>query len=158
MKKSVVLIWVLVSILFIMSSSFTIYGLYLNFREPAKPELLVQSVSVSYTENGGGSIGNPIYSNSSITFSSSLLNPGSSVTYKVTFSNDSNKDIILTDFEKSTPESSDINFELVGVTKGNIISKNSTFDMLVKISYDSESKGNTKINTNLTVKVDYEEK
>lgn len=158
MKKSLVIIWILVAILFIISSSFTVYSLYLNFKGSGENGLIVQDVTVHDIAGAAGSTLSPIYSSSIITFSSSLLLPNDSITYKVTYNNKSNKDIVLKNFEKSVPESSDIKFELSGANEGDIVSRNGSFNLFVKISYDSNSKGNSAINTNLTVKVDYDEK
>lgn len=157
MKKTRIVIWILVALLFIISLSFTVYFIFLNFNNKNEKRIEVSNVSVYETNGQAGNVGDFIYSNSMFTFSSMLIAPSDSITYKVRFVNNSSNNIIIKGFENSRPESNSILLDISNLKAGKVIYAGDAIDFYVKVTYDNNSATNAIIYTNMTVKIDYDE-
>ncbi len=100
----------------------------------------------------------PTHTETTATFSTNLISPGDSITYTITVANQGSIDAVLKNIEVNTGSNEAIEFETSGIEEGDILLKETTDELYVKVTY-SNSVTSQPINTTstITVTLDYEQ-
>ena len=167
MKKQRTIIFILTGLLLLITAGFAAFStsLVINGMASITSSWDVEITNIETTSIIGTASESalPIYSNTSATFSTSLISPGDSITYKITIKNKGSLDAIIDKIEITDPNNPYISFEVTGIDKGDKLLKSGSSDTTyayVKVSYIDYMEGqgqpsSSELNSNLTVKIDY---
>lgn len=158
MKKSGIVISILIFIIFILIFCFIYFSGILALNKNAKSEWDVSIVNIQ-SKNQIGDAANdsaPVYDKTTATFKTLLTSPGDSITYDITIKNKGKIDAKLNKIIMGETTSSDIVAEISGVKEGQILKAGQSHYAHVVISYDkSASKKSEILKSSLSVKLDY---
>ena len=100
----------------------------------------------------------PTHTETTATFSTNLVSPGDSITYTITVANQGSIDAVLRSIDVNTGSNDAIKFVTSGIEEGDILLKETTDELKIKVSYDSSvtSQPSTMAST-ITVTLNYEQ-
>lgn len=161
MKKSNIIIGILVIILLIMTGFVAYYSGVLLFGKKSDSNWNVTFVNIQSKDQVGeaDNDGAPIYDKTSATFKTILVNPGDSITYEVTIENKGKIDAKVKKINISEVNNEAIVFDVSGVKEGQVLKAKEKQTMLVTVSYNKDFQNEPEsLKSTLTVKIDYERK
>ena len=100
----------------------------------------------------------PTHTETTATFSTNLVSPGDSITYTITVANQGSIDAVLRSIDVNTGSNDAIKVVTSGIEEGDILLKETTDELKIKVSYDSSvtSQPSTMTST-ITVTLNYEQ-
>ena len=99
----------------------------------------------------------PVFTKTSATFKTNLFSYGDSITYEVTVKNNGDKDVKLNKIIMSHSDNEKISFKTKGINKNDLLQSGHTQNFDVIVSYNEIKDMSKKIDTSVTVKLDYVE-
>lgn len=158
MKKSNILIGILVFILFIMVICIIYYSGILIAGKNKDNDWDISIINVQSKDQVGSASNGaaPVYDKTTATFKTILVMPGDSITYEVTVENKSKIDAKVKKITTSKVDNNAILFETSGIKEGQVLKAGARHSMFVKVSYDKDIKTEPEVlKSSLTVKIDY---
>lgn len=158
MKKSNIIISVLIFVIFILVFCFIYFSGVLVFNKKSDDGLGVSIVNIQSKEQIGGASNEsaPVFDKTSATFKSNFATPGDYITYEITIENNGKEDAKLKKIVMGDTNNTAITSEISGVSEGQLLKAGQSHFALVTIKYDENAqKSPESLKSSLTVKLDY---
>ncbi|MBR3199173.1 MAG: hypothetical protein IKG27_04075 [Bacilli bacterium] len=160
MKKSYVIIFVLIGIVCLLAIGFAAFSTNLKINGTASIDTSwdVEIINIeSKNKIGDASDTNPpVYTKTSATFKTTLVSPGDSMTYDVTVKNSGTVDAKVDKITLTDSNNPAIIFQTSGIAEGDVLTAGSSDVFTVIVSYNNAvTMQPSVLNASLTVKLDY---
>ena len=164
-KKKNMIIGGLLALIFVMSVGYAAFATNLNISGTANTSSWIIKITniTEKTKSGGAGTVSTSYTDLTATFSSTLTQPGDSITYEVTVENQGNIDASLKEVTKTYTQNKYIEVTYDGLLEGQMLYKQgqagSTAVMEVTVTFkDIEiEKMDSGITSNITISLDFEQ-
>ena len=159
-KKRNIIIGSLCAIVLLMAVGYAAFQTVLNIQGTSNItsswDIKITNVTSKNIKGTASNNGDPSFENLSATFKTNLQAPGDSIEYDITVTNNGSLDAKLDEITLSDTNNPAIKFTASGMTKGDVITAESTKVLTVKVEYlNSVSEQPTKTTSTLTVDLDY---
>ena len=120
--------------------------------------VLITDITSSDVVGDASNATEPTHTETTATFSTNLVSPGDSITYTITVANQGSIDAVLRSIDVNTGSNDAIKFVTSGIEEGDILLKETTDELKIKVSYDNSvtSQPSTMAST-ITVTLNYEQ-
>ena len=120
--------------------------------------VLITDITSGSIVGGASNASEPTHTDTTATFNTNLVSPGDSITYTITVANQGSIDAVLKNIEVNTGSNEAIEFETSGIEEGDILLKETTDELYVKVTYsDSVTSQPTNTTSTITVTLNYEQ-
>ena len=120
--------------------------------------VLITDITSGSIVGGASNASEPTHTDTTATFSTNLISPGDSITYTITVANQGSIDAVLKNIEVNTGSNEAIEFETSGIEEGDILLKETTDELYVKVTYsDSVTSQPENTTSTITVTLNYEQ-
>ena len=161
-KKNNIIIASLCGVLVLMGIGYAAFasGLKINGTSSISSNfnVLITDITSGSIVGSASNASEPTHTDTTATFSTNLVSPGDSITYTIRVENRGNIDAVLTGIEVNTGNNDAIEFITSGIEEGDVLLKETTDELKVKVTYSNSVTGQPSNTTStITVTLNYEQ-